>query len=189
MLKLKEKKNNLDAEARSLTLDSMTTVWAICYLLEAEGSFWSGEAPCKRSALATYALHTSMVSWDMFHARNFSTAQLLSHWNYFASSPFYGWFLRRNLDGLKPFNFFWVESIWLRYRNCIKSPSQLIPLYWVLQRHQDPSVSVFDTVPLEHSFIAFRCWQFWSRIASRMLKSSLEFLYHGVRCCAVRTVL
>jgi len=75
-----------------------SAVRAICYLLEAEGPFWSGEAPCKRSALAANAVHSSVVRRDLLHARNFTAAQLLSHWYNFASSPFDGWFIALKLE-------------------------------------------------------------------------------------------
>jgi len=58
---------------------SMCAVWAVCWLLKAEGPCRSGEGPCNRATVATYALHSPLVSWHMCYARNLSTTHLLSH--------------------------------------------------------------------------------------------------------------
>jgi hypothetical protein len=58
---------------------SMCAVWAVCCLLKAEGPCRSGEGPCNRATLATYALHSPLVSWHMWYAWNLSTTHLLSH--------------------------------------------------------------------------------------------------------------
>jgi hypothetical protein len=58
---------------------SMCAVWAVCWLLEAEGPCRSGEGPCNWATVATYALHSPLVSWHMCYAWNLSTAHLLSH--------------------------------------------------------------------------------------------------------------
>jgi hypothetical protein len=58
---------------------SMCAVWAVCCLLKAEGPCRSGEGPCNRATVATYALHSPLVSWHMCYAWNLSTTHLLSH--------------------------------------------------------------------------------------------------------------